>query len=270
MMQRIFGRSRPPLFRTVFQNPWTPQQLFSDTTLGYWFDMSLSRLWQDAARTTPVAAPGDPIGSIALSTALGTIYATQSTAAARPLYELDPFGRPCMRQNGSSQFLAVPNLSIIGTEPLLGCFGAERETTTSNTALMSLGGSGINTTYPGMQLQIRGSSAPAYSPQTQSARAATNASMTSSSNSFGDTGKRVVSFTRSEIRVNRAKVSTSGAFTDFTGYNTANNRLGCGYTFANTSFWKGRIYNGVFCTINPNTEQLDLVERWANETTVAF
>jgi len=59
--------------------------------------------YQDAAKTTPVTASGDPVGAIVLTD--GTIPEfTQATAANRPIYRSDGT-RGWLETNGVSQFL---------------------------------------------------------------------------------------------------------------------------------------------------------------------
>lgn len=63
--------------------------LFGSGENGAMYDPSdLSTLYQDAAGTTPVTADGDPVGRMEDVSGNGN-HATQSTAAARPVYRTD-------------------------------------------------------------------------------------------------------------------------------------------------------------------------------------
>lgn len=62
----------------------TPADLFLAGELGCWLDPSdLSTMWQDSARTTPVTAPGQPVGAINDKSGRA-LHFTQATAASRP------------------------------------------------------------------------------------------------------------------------------------------------------------------------------------------
>lgn len=80
------GRGRHTLTPTQ-GGGFLPGSLFTGAQEGAVYDPSdLSTLWQDAAGTTPVTADGDPVGRIDDKSGNGN-HATQSTAAARPLYK---------------------------------------------------------------------------------------------------------------------------------------------------------------------------------------
>lgn len=69
-------------------------------------------LWQDAARTTPATADGDPIGAWEDLSGNGN-HATQSTAAAKPTLKLGVMnGQPVIRFDGVDDWLATGNLSL--------------------------------------------------------------------------------------------------------------------------------------------------------------
>lgn len=89
---------------------FSPQSLFSAGEPGFWGYVSPSVLWQDVARTTPVTAAGQPVGSWALFTATSVIYATQSTAGSRPLYQ-DSGGFPRLVFDGTDDFLLTPTIT---------------------------------------------------------------------------------------------------------------------------------------------------------------
>lgn len=53
-----------------------------------WYDFSdISVLWQNAARSTPVASDGDPIGGMTDKSGVGN-HLAQSTSGSRPLYKI--------------------------------------------------------------------------------------------------------------------------------------------------------------------------------------
>lgn len=79
-----------PLMRPLFPGEsWTPLSLFSSGEQGAWYDPSdLTTLFQDSAGTTPVTADGDPVG-LMLDKSGNDNHASQSVAAARPIYRTD-------------------------------------------------------------------------------------------------------------------------------------------------------------------------------------
>lgn len=77
---------------------WTPAELFADSQDGFWYDPSdLSTVWEDDAGTTPASVNG-VVGRIDDKSGNGN-YATQSTAAAKPI----------LRQSGSLYYLEFDN-----------------------------------------------------------------------------------------------------------------------------------------------------------------
>lgn len=64
---------------------FTPADLFTAEAGGWWQASDLSKLWQDSARTTQVAADGDPVG--AWDTNVNSTHFLQATSGARPLYK---------------------------------------------------------------------------------------------------------------------------------------------------------------------------------------
>lgn len=80
---------------------FTPADLFSPGVVGAWSSrVTTADLWQDVARTTPVTAAGQPVGSWRVNTSSGVIYMQQSTAGARPTYQIDGNGVPHLRFDG--------------------------------------------------------------------------------------------------------------------------------------------------------------------------
>ncbi len=89
---------------------FTPASLFTGTDEGFWAPVTTSRLWQDVARSTPVTASGQLIGSWELTTRTGVIYATQSNNTLRPTYNVDANGRGRI-QFGSGSFLQTSTIT---------------------------------------------------------------------------------------------------------------------------------------------------------------
>lgn len=66
---------------------WMPAELFGASEPGIAYDLTdSSKLYQDSARTTLVAANGDPIGSVTDISGNGK-HASQATTASKPLWQ---------------------------------------------------------------------------------------------------------------------------------------------------------------------------------------
>lgn len=92
--------------------------LFATGDTGAWFDISdRSSLFQDAAGTIPVVAAGDPVGLVLDKTGRGQNLA-QPVAANRPLYQIDPEGRPYLELNGTSHFMVGTMASALSSGDL--------------------------------------------------------------------------------------------------------------------------------------------------------
>lgn len=124
---------------------WTPAELLTASDDGIWGDvaslLSAGALWQDSARTTPVANSGDPVGYVDDLSGYGRDLA-QSTAASRLIYQTQA-GLHWLECNGVNQFLSTApyarSRAICGVE---GCiFVAFRQGVTSGTGglIKSLG-----------------------------------------------------------------------------------------------------------------------------------
>lgn len=65
-----------------------------------------STMYQDAARTTPVTAVGQPVGSLRLKYGPGIYYT--AAGAARPLLQQDASGYYYLATDGATQFMSCP------------------------------------------------------------------------------------------------------------------------------------------------------------------
>ena len=197
-------------------------------------------------------------------------HASQTTLAQCPTYQVDGTGRPYLSFDGVDDNLVISSIALTGAEPLFFCFGAQRLSTTSVTALTSFGKGGATIVYPGYVLSVRGSSSPTYAPQLQTSSATVANNFIGAANTFGDAATCVVSATRTALRVNASGIATTGATGDFDGWVTQNNRLGCNYNFSNTNFWKGGIYSAIFVASAVTAGQITSTENWVNGKTGAY
>jgi hypothetical protein len=100
-----------------FSSPFGQRRDFSPFTLfaggeeGVWYDPSdLTTLFQDTAGTTPVTTPGQTV-ALMLDKSGNDYHATQSTAAARPTYQVDAGGRGYLSFDGVDDFMVTPTIT---------------------------------------------------------------------------------------------------------------------------------------------------------------
>ncbi|MCA3276484.1 MAG: hypothetical protein ING26_13280 [Roseomonas sp.] len=104
-LQRATGGSPPPAF--------TPADVFTTGIDGIWSSrITTADLWQDVARTTPVTAAGDPVGSWRVNLSSGVTYLQQGTAGLRPIYRVNGSGAGYLEFDGTDDFL-----DSVGTFP---------------------------------------------------------------------------------------------------------------------------------------------------------
>jgi len=86
---------------------WHPGWLFRAGLHGAWFDPSdPGSLFQDAAGTIPVTAPGQPVGRMTDKSGAGH-HATQANASARPVYRAQG-ARHWLEFDGVDDFMVLP------------------------------------------------------------------------------------------------------------------------------------------------------------------
>ena len=88
---------------------FSPAALFANGEDGAWFDIDPQYLFQDDAGTTPVTAPGQPVGFVTDRSGNGN-HATQATAEARPTYQTDGTLH-YLHFDGVDDFLVTPTIT---------------------------------------------------------------------------------------------------------------------------------------------------------------
>jgi len=89
------------------------QALFAGGKVGGMWDMGdMSTLFQDTAGSTPITAVTQPIGRVNDKSGLGN-HATQATAGARPLYQVDG-GYGCAQFDATDDALLFPAITFGG------------------------------------------------------------------------------------------------------------------------------------------------------------
>lgn len=93
------------LYAAGTYTPWTPAALFASGEVG-WVEPMIPgvTLFQDAAGTIPVTAPGQPVG-LSKFTAGGQLGFRQTTALYRPIYQVDANGKGYLSHNGTNQWM---------------------------------------------------------------------------------------------------------------------------------------------------------------------
>lgn len=129
----------------VLGGSFSPSSLFAASEPGFWSEVSTSVLWTDTARTTQVTATSQAVASWALTTAGGTIYATQATATSRPIYALmPPSGKRNLltfsEQFNNAAWLVFGGASKTGTNVAVAPDG----TTTADSVRVTTAGTGSN------------------------------------------------------------------------------------------------------------------------------
>lgn len=88
--------------------PLSAMSIYAGSTTGFLSAINPAKMWQDAARSIPVTAVGDPVGAIELPMRNGVTYATQGTGTARPVYRLDGSNKPFLDMSGSKWMTTAP------------------------------------------------------------------------------------------------------------------------------------------------------------------
>jgi hypothetical protein len=119
---------------------FSPASLFAAGEAGFWGEVNPSTLWQDVARTSPVTAAGQSVASWQLNTASGPIYATQSTAGNRPIYQTDgtyqwlEFDGPT-----SNRWLQTPAINFSATDEVTVIAGLRKLSDAAQGIVVELG-----------------------------------------------------------------------------------------------------------------------------------
>jgi hypothetical protein len=97
---------------------WTPANLFAAGEQGVWYDPSdFSTMFQDSAGTTPVTAVGQTVGKI-LDKSGRNNHATQATAAAHPVLQIDGNGKYYLGFDGVDDSLATAAINFTATDKM--------------------------------------------------------------------------------------------------------------------------------------------------------
>lgn len=102
----------------VYGRPWVynlPTDLFAAGEQGVYYDASdITTLFQDVAGTIPVTAVGQSVALIKDKSGRSN-NATQSTAAYRPIWRIDPTGYGYLEFNGTNTNMVTGNINLTTT-----------------------------------------------------------------------------------------------------------------------------------------------------------
>jgi hypothetical protein len=241
----------------------TPAALFANSQRGFWFEFSdFSKLWQDSARTIPVTAIGNPVGSV--EDISGNVhYAAQATSGRRPTLQVDDQGRAYLQFDGVDDGLSVTTLNL-NNDSAFTLFAAVRKDTDANVARIVEYSPGV-ATNPGFLLQqptagtnlIQGMHRGATTSQT-STRSGIDAPATFVATVISDLAAPNV-----QLRVNG---TPSTANTGATGGGTYGNwTMFIGSRNNTTTYFTGRIYALVGRAGTTSAEDIAGIETYLNE-----
>lgn len=120
-------------------NPFTPIGLFAGGEKGVWFDGSdTTSMFQDVAGTIPVTAVGQSVAKWLDKSGNG-FHATQSAAASRPTYQVDPDGKGHLLFDATNDQLATLPINFSGTAQMYVGMGINVVVSASAAVAMELG-----------------------------------------------------------------------------------------------------------------------------------
>jgi len=110
----------------ILGRPWVtflPSDLFAAGEQGVWFDPGdIATLFQDTAGTIPVTTAGQSVALMKDKSGRGH-DATQSTAAYRPTWQIEPYGYGYLLFDGSNDYMATNNINLTGTAQVTASVG---------------------------------------------------------------------------------------------------------------------------------------------------
>lgn len=244
---------------------YSPASLFAAAEPGFWAEVSPTNTWQDAARTLP-SAVGDPVRSWGLSTAgAGTIYATASADAVRPILRQDG-ARYYLEFDGVDDQLITSAIDFTATDALTVGAGIRKA---SDAAI----GYVIEGVIAPASFGLYGpaGASPSYgflSRGTGIAVASVNAAPYAAPQTAVLVGLGKISTDQCVLRHNGAQVASVA--TDQGTGNFANQALYIGKRQNNSNPLNGRIYALVVLGRSVAAPELTSLETWINARTGAY
>ncbi|MEN6621315.1 MAG: hypothetical protein ABFD50_07190 [Smithella sp.] len=243
--------------------------LFSSGEQGVWYDPSdLSTMFQDLAGTVPVTAVGQPVGRILDKSGRGN-HATQSTAASRPILEIDGNGKYYLRFDGVDDSMSTSNINFTVTDKMMVFAGVRKLSDAARGIIFEIGNNQDNsfTLDAGALGLIPG---PYY-------RFISRGSLVSFANTPGDfaapitnilTGIGNISGDSAILRVNGSQVAIST--TDQGTGNYGNYPLYIGSRAGNQLRFNGHLYSLIVRGAQSTNAQITRAETYVNSKTKAY
>lgn len=242
--------------------------LFASGEQGIWLDPSnFSTMWQDAARTTPVTAVGQPVGAINDLSGRGN-HATQATTTSRPIIQKDGSGRFYLDFDGVDDFLTTAAINFTGTDKVTMLAGATKMSDAAVGILMEFTVNAV--TAGSFGLRAPNSASANYGVHScgttsaaQSSPATYPAPSTVVLGGIGDVANDIAA-----IRVNGVQVASAVA--DQGTGNYANAVMHIGRRGGLTLPFNGRIYSLIVRGAASTADQITAGENYVNSKTGAY
>ena len=245
-----------------------PAHLFASGEVGFVEPMLPGvTLFQDAAGTIPVTAPGQPVG-LSKFTAGGRPGFVQATALNRPIYQIDAQGRGYLAHNGVNQWMVAADFAW-GSDAVTMCVGLRKLSDASVgvvTEFSPNAGASNGAFYvaapaslvePGRnEFLVRGT-------LSQTVKAVIAAPLTCVVTAFGK-----ISTDTAVLRINGAQAAQSTSDQGSGGYGTY--PLYAGARAGTSLFFNGNRYPSMGINRLLTEAELAQVEAWVNQRTGAF
>ena len=248
-----------PAFRaiTIGTPVFTIGSLFLNGEQGAWYDPSdITTLFQDSAGSTPVTAAGQPVGLMLDKSGRGN-HARQTTAAARPLYQIDA-GKPYLAFDGVDDFMVTTAFAWGSDEAFL-----------SEAVTRSASGIIVLSEFSANANNFAGSF---YHVLSDSVFNASSRGSASISNGLAQAGAIIfnapsVVLSTHKISSDFSRIRKNGvAGTDATGDQGSGNfgtyPLHIGARSGGVGSLNGRIYGAIYRNLNPNPTTIAAIEQY--------
>lgn len=248
---------------------FSPRNMFLAGEKGVWYDPSdFSTMFQDAAGTTPVTAVGQPVGKINDKSGNG-FYATQSTAASRPVLGLEN-GKYYLTFDGVDDWLSTAAIDFTGTDKMTVVAGVRKLSDAATGMLLELSATlgGNNGSF---FLDAPDSASNRYGFATKGTAfgfAVTTSASFVAPHSAVLTGTGNIAGDTAILRINGAQVAQ--ALVDQGTGNFGNYPLYIGRRGGTTLPFNGRLYGLVVRGAQSSNLFIDYTERYLNSRTGAF
>lgn len=218
---------------------FSPTGLFTDGVVGAWYDPTdIGTLFTDSAGTIPVTADGDPVGKMLDKSGNGRHMI--ASGDARPLYKIDPTGKPYLYANDPESWMSCAGFNMSTVDTLSLFAGIQRDSIAAFAIVCELSTSvGSNNGSFYLAAPVSASNTIAIASKGTSAATASKTT-TGSPLAATITALADISSDSAEIRVNDLSAVTSA--TDQGSGNYGNHTLYLFRRAGTSSQFSGRLY----------------------------